>query len=194
MNIEEQNKLFFGKIAGYYDIIFGNWIKKIQIKTIKLAEINNKSRILDAGCGTGNFLSLLENYNIGAYGIDISKEMIKIAKKKLKKPKLKISSAERLNFKSNYFDYIFSIDAFHHFYNKEKAMKSFYRVLKDNGKLIIVDVNFGIFLNKIFKKLEPGNNGIYSKSEMKSIFLRYKLRKIEQRNVGLFTTMTKGVK
>src|SRR3989344_6365125 len=193
MNIEEQNKLFFGKIAGYYDIIFGNWIKKIQIKTIKLAEINNKSRILDAGCGTGNFLSLLENYNIGAYGIDISKEMIKIAKKKLKKPKLKISSAERLNFKSNYFDYIFSIDAFHHFYNKEKAMKSFYRVLKDNGKLIIVDVNFGIFLNKIFKKLEPGNNGIYSKSEMKSIFLRYKLRKIEQRNVGLFTTMTKGV-
>src|SRR3989344_2335204 len=56
--------------------------------------------------------------------------MIKIAKKKLKKPKLKISSAERLNFKSNYFDYIFSIDAFHHFYNKEKAMKSFYRVLR----------------------------------------------------------------
>ena len=120
--------------------------------------------------------------------------MIKIAKNKLKNPKFKISSAERLNFKSNYFDYVFSIDAFHHFFDKEKAMKSFYRVLKDNGKLIIVDVNFGIFLNKIFKKLEPGNNEIYSKSEMESIFLKYKLRKIEQRNVGFFTTMTKGVK
>ena len=55
MDIKKQNEVFFGKIAGYYDIIFGNWIRKTQIKVIKSSKIDKSSKVLDAGCGTGNF-------------------------------------------------------------------------------------------------------------------------------------------
>ena len=146
MDIKKQNEVFFGKIAGYYDIIFGNWIRKTQIKVIKSSKIDKSSKVLDAGCGTGNFLSLLEKDNIKRlYGIDISKEMLKIAKHKLKISKISLSSVESLKFKSNFFDYIFSVDAFHHYSSKEKAMESFHRVLKSGGKLAVVDLTFGDF-------------------------------------------------
>lgn len=194
MDIEKQNKFFFGKIANYYDLIFGNWIRKMQMRVINLVKIKNKSRILDAGCGTGNLLVLLESYDARLYGIDISKEMLRIARNKLHKTKLKLVSVEKLNFKNKFFNYIFSIDAFHHYSNKEKAMENFYRVLKRNGKLVIVDINFGKCLNTIFQKLEPGNNGINSKREMKNIFKQYNFREIEQSKVGIFTIMTLGIK
>lgn len=195
MEIKKQNELFFNKVAYYYDLIFGNWIIKMQTRIIKSAKIRNKSKILDVGCGTGNLLYLLEKYtNAELYGIDISKEMLKIAKKKLRNSNLKLAQVENLKFSKNYFDYIFIVDAFHHFSDKEKVMKNFYRVLKRKGKLIIVDVNFGTFLNNIFQKLEPGNSGIYTKQEMKNIFKQYNFREIEQKKVGMFTTMTVGIK
>ena len=194
MDAEKQSKIFFGRMARYYDFVFGNLMRKMQMRIAKFAKIKGNSRVLDAGCGTGNFLIVLEKYNLELYGIDITKEMLEIAKHKLKRAKLKLVSAEKLNFKDNYFNYVFSIDAFHHYSNKERALGNFYRILKKNGKLIIVDVNFGRFLNKIFQKLEPGNNGVLTKHEMRDIFKRYKFRKIEQRKAGAFTEMTTGIK
>lgn len=194
IDIEKQNKIFFGKIAKYYDIFFGNWIRKIQIKVIKSTKIKKGSKVLDAGCGTGNLLFLLEKNDVELYGIDVSKEMLKIAKYKLKNTKLELSPAENLNFKNNFFDYVFSIDAFHHYFDKEKAMKNFHRVLKRNGKLIIVDVNFGSHLNKVFQKLEPGNNKIYNKNEMRKIFKQYSFKEIKQSKAGMLTVMTVGIK
>ncbi len=193
--IEDKNKNFFDKIARYYDSAFGNWIKKMQSNIIKNSKLKNNARILDAGCGTGNLLSLLEERNsFELYGIDISKEMLGIARKKLRKTKLKIEPVEKLSFKDNFFDYIFSIDAFHHYSDKEKSMNNFYSALKRNGKLIVVDVDFGLYLNKLFHKLEPGNNGIYDTYEMRNLFKRHNFKNIKQNKVGLFTKMTTGIK
>jgi|SRR3989344_4444079 len=194
MEIKRQNEIFFNRIARYYDMAFGNWIRKIQIRVIKSVKIRNKSRILDAGCGTGNLLALLEGYNLKLYGIDTSKEMLKIAKKKLRNSNLRLAQIENLKFKKKYFDYIFSIDAFHHYSDKEEAMETFYRILKKNGKLIIVDVTFGRLLNKTLKKLEPGNSGIYTKSEMENIFKQHNFKCIRRKKVGMLTMMTTGTK
>lgn len=196
--IEQKNKKFFNKIAKYYDRgIFKGWNKKIEKETIEIANIKRNSRILDAGCGIGNLLMLLQGLkkNLKLYGIDISEEMLRIARKKLKnKAKLKLIALEKINFKDNYFDYIFSVDSFHHYANYDSVMRNFHRVLKKNGRLIVVDFNFGFTGNKIFHAIEPGNNKMHSVSEFRELFKRYKFKNIKQKRIGLFSILIMGEK
>ena len=196
-NLEQKNKEFFNKIAGYYDkSIFKNLLFNPVKKAVEFVKVKKNLKILDAGCGTGNLLKILEdkNANLKLYGVDISKEMLKIARKKLKNVKIKLEAAEKLSFKKNYFDYVFSIDAFHHYYNHDLVMKNFYRVLKKDGYLIVVDFSFGMFFNKIFSKIEPGNNEMHTAQEFKELFEDHRFKDIKQKKVGLFSILTIGKK
>lgn len=196
-NLEQKNKEFFDKIAGYYDKrIFKNFLLNPVQKAVEFVNVKKKSKILDAGCGTGNLLKILENENknLELYGVDISKEMLKIARKKLKIAKIKLEAVEKLTFKKDYFDYIFSIDSFHHHYNNRLVMRNFYRILKKEGYLIVVDFSFGIFLNKIFNKIEPGNNEMHTVLEFKELFKKYKFNDIRQKRIGIFNILTIGRK
>jgi ubiquinone/menaquinone biosynthesis C-methylase UbiE len=196
-NLEQKNKEFFNKIAGYYDkSIFKNLLFNPVKKAVEFVKVKKNSKILDAGCGTGNLLKILEdkNKNLRLYGVDISKEMLKIAGKKLKKGIIKLQSAENMNFKKNYFDYVFSIDSFHHYYDNKLVMRNFYRVLKRKGCLIVVDFSFGVFLNKIFNKIEPGNNEMHTALEFKELFKEYKFKDVRQKKSGIFNILTIGRK
>ncbi len=190
-----ENKAFFNKLAKNYDDLFGNYIKKMQLKLINHVNIKNNSNVLDVGCGTGNFLKILEdsNKNLNLYGIDISEKMLKIAKNKLKNTKLFINQAEKINSKEK-FDYIFTTDAFHHLSNREMFVKKSYKALKKQGTIIIADLSFGKFLNYIFSKIEPGNTGILSPEQIKQLLIKNKFKSIKQKKVGLFTFMTIGKK
>ena len=195
--LEEKNRKFFNKLASRYDAkIFKKWQENIRKRIIKKAEIKKNSKILDAGCGTGELLYILsKNKKLKLYGIDVSEEMLKIAGKKLgKKTKLSMSSVENVNFKNNSFDYIFSEDAFHHYANYGLVMKNFYRILKKGGKLIVVDFNFGAILNKVFHWLEPGNNKMHSKKEFIELFKKYGFKRIKQKKINLIQVLTIGIK
>ena len=167
----------------------------MQLKLINHVNIKNNSNVLDVGCGTGNFLKILEdsNKNLNLYGIDISEKMLKIAKNKLKNTKLFINQAEKINSKEK-FDYIFTTDAFHHLSNREMFVKKSYKALKKQGTIIIADLSFGKFLNYIFSKIEPGNTGILSPEQIKQLLIKNKFKSIKQKKVGLFTFMTIGKK
>ena len=190
------NVKFFNKIANYYDFfLMKKLFTLVQKKVINYLNIKKNSRILDIGCGTGNFLSILEkkNKNLKLYGIDISKEMLKIAETRLKSSTLLINSAEEIKFK-NEFDYVFSTEAFHHFSNQEKAVKNFYNALKKNGKLIIADVEMGFIFNFIFHIIEPGNNKMSSREEFRNLFKENNFKNIKQKRILLIFLMTIGEK
>lgn len=196
-NLLEENRRFFGKWAKYYDQgLSGFWLNKLVKKTLEFINIKESAKILDAGCGTGNLLFLLtkQGKKLKLYGTDITPEMLNIARAKLKhRAKLKLMSVEKLKFKKNYFDYIFSTEAFHHYTDQNKAMENFYRVLEKNGKLIIVDLDFGVF-NSLIHKIEPGNTKMNSAEDFKKIFKDHKFRNIKQKRIGLFAILTTGEK
>ncbi|MEK6935603.1 MAG: class I SAM-dependent methyltransferase [Nanoarchaeota archaeon] len=196
-NLTEKNRKFFDMVARYYDSgILKAWLNGILERAWRQIKVNNNSKILDAGCGTGNFLKILEDENksLELYGIDISSQMLKIAKNKLKnKAKLSLVAVEKIKYK-NKFDYIFSAEAFHHYENQDKAMENFNIALKKKGKLIIVDLSFGRILNWLFNKIEPGNSKMNSSSDFLKIFKLYKFRNIKQKRLGLFVIMTIGEK
>ncbi|MBS3078730.1 class I SAM-dependent methyltransferase [Candidatus Pacearchaeota archaeon] len=192
----DKNKKFFNKIARYYDNkIFLKYLTNSQNKMLDFIKIKENSKILDAGCGTGNLLHLLEKQNkkYNLSGIDISEEMLKIAKKKLINVKLKLQSTENIYFKES-FDYVFSTEAFHHYSDYNLIMENFNKILKKDGKLIVLDFDFGFLLNKIFHSIEPGNSKMHSPEEFKRLFKQYRFKNVMQKRINLFLLLTIGKK
>ena len=198
MEIKEINRRFFDLWARFYDYSFfvKPWLLYIQKKTVVEIKLKDNIKILDVGCGTGDSLIYLYNKNqkLKLFGIDISKNMLKIARKKLgNKAILKFSDVEKIQFENNFFDYVINTEAFHHFPNPNKAIKEMSRVLKKKGKLIITDINFySNFIHWLFKKIEPGHVKIYNEKEFQKAFEKNKLKVIKQKRIGLFAILTLG--
>jgi SAM-dependent methyltransferase len=113
--------------------------------------ITNKSRILDAGCGTGQTAAYLyQHYFAKVVGIEINPIMIEKAKRRFHSLNLPIKlvqgSIEKLPFKDNTFDFILS-ESVLAFVDKPTAIREFFRVLKKGGRLIANEMTINSKLN-----------------------------------------------
>tara|TARA_B100001540_G_scaffold314816_1_gene340579 strand:- start:2182 stop:2844 length:663 start_codon:yes stop_codon:yes gene_type:complete len=99
---------------GGYKYIADRW-KSVALKLIKLYKLTNKSKILDVGCGKGFLLYEIKQIlpKINITGIDISSYGLKKSKKEITKYLFKKDIRKSLNFKSNQFDLVFSINTLH---------------------------------------------------------------------------------
>jgi len=98
--------------------------------------------LLDAGCGTAPMLSLLvKEFPDKQYtGLDLTPEMIEVAKKKnLPNTTLVVGDCENLPFEDNSFDIVINSQSFHHYPNPQDFFNSVYRVLKPGGCLVLRD-------------------------------------------------------
>ena len=73
---------------------------------VKKYKLENDSKILDIGCGTGKYTNLLTKEGMDVIGVDISSSAIEIAKKSYPKSKFKVGDATNLDFPKNNFDVI----------------------------------------------------------------------------------------
>jgi len=113
-------------------------------KIIEFFRKNNVKMVLDLGCGTGGHMVCLVKHGFKVYGIDISEEGIKVAKKLLEennlKADLKVGSVyKKLPYKDNFFDAIISIRVIHHAGIKDirKLINEIKRILKPNVLIFI---------------------------------------------------------
>ena len=117
------------------------------IKTLK------GQNVADLGCGEGYCSSKFQKLGANKiYGIDISNEMVRLAKKRnINKALFKRATITNTKLKSNFFDKVFVIFVFNYLKKKEmlKACKEIYRITKKNGKIYItVPHPFYPFLSK----------------------------------------------
>ncbi|MBI3485824.1 class I SAM-dependent methyltransferase [Candidatus Daviesbacteria bacterium] len=113
-------------------------------KLLKLCEDSNF--ILDMGCGEGTRINLILatiNTSPQAYGIDVNKLAIEKARKQYPKINFTKGNLEKLPFKDNFFDLVYSAYVFEHLMNPETVMEEARRVLKPKGMLVIIAPNFG---------------------------------------------------
>ena len=101
--------------------------------------------LLDVGCGTGFLIDLLAKEKKAAYtGLDLSEEMVKVAREKqINGADFITGSSERLPFSDAGFDVVTCSQSFHHYPHPEKAMQEAYRVLKKGGLYILSDTGIG---------------------------------------------------
>lgn len=110
-------------------------------ETCKILNLKGNERILDVGCGNGDFLIYLRDkgHKGELRGIDPSSGMISEAEKigKSKEIKFELGNVEDLRFNDNYFDVIICKHVLYHFNSIEKGISEIDRVLKSKGYLII---------------------------------------------------------
>ena len=112
----KMKKVNYNEISSKYDNRYNEdqWsnIKEKLLETISLNEYNN---ILEVGCGTGYWLNAIKALNVNCFGLDYSIGMLKEAKSKKRCGNLINGDANALPFKNNKFDFIFCMNALHHF-------------------------------------------------------------------------------
>jgi ubiquinone/menaquinone biosynthesis C-methylase UbiE len=102
-------------------------------------------RILDIGCGTCAFAArVLERFPTShVWGVDLSEGMLERCRKRrlAAKGQLHLAQAdsERLPFKDNVFDAVACTHSFHHYPHQERVLAEMHRVLRPDGKLLIID-------------------------------------------------------
>ena len=80
----------------------------IEIPAIKKIIKNVKSKkVLDVGCATGTHSKILAEKGAAVYGLDISEEMIRLAKTKVPKGKFIVADMKELPFPKEMFDVVF---------------------------------------------------------------------------------------
>lgn len=132
----------YASLAPNYDRRWSFYINATLRETLKRLDINPTDRILDIGCGTGSLLqAITEGYPlVKVVGVDLSIEMLKIARnKQIKDSALIASQAKCLPFRSNSFDVVVSCNAFHYLRKPEKCLVEIARVLKPQGRIVITD-------------------------------------------------------
>jgi ubiquinone/menaquinone biosynthesis C-methylase UbiE len=138
-------------------------------------ELSGDEVILDIACGTGELERILvNNYpNLNIIGVDISEKMLDVAKSKFPNSQqiefLK-ASANSLPFPDSSFDTIISASAFHYFNNPVNALQEMKRVLKPNGKVIIMDwcrdFWFCQILDLFLKLTDPAHKNCHTQQEL----------------------------
>ena len=165
---------FFDSQAPMWD---AEMIKDDRIVNIILdnAGIKKGTRVLDVACGTGVlFPDLLERGAL-VTGIDISAEMIKIAKTKFRDKKIKIICGDVECMESEeLFDSVVVYNAFPHFSDPEKLIDELAALTKPGGYLTVAH---GMSRDKIDARHNGSarriSNGLMPAEELADLFRKY---------------------
>lgn len=152
---ESREKRHFNALAKGYEVRYGykdkfteyKIAKKVKqfIGLVRSAYGGKKITVLEIGCGTGAYtLEIAPKLpKARILAIDISNEMVKIAKRKRKKNNnihFRVSSAYRTKFKDESIDVVCGFYVLHHL-DFKAVKKEIYRVLKPGGLVYFYEPN-----------------------------------------------------
>ena len=147
------------KFPNYDDIDdFGSLLDKSSRSTFfrKLdEEIPMFSKILEAGCGTGQLSLFLSRFKRQIYSIDLSSGSLSLGEKFRKKNNIENlfflkMSIFNMFFQKNFFDVIISNGVLHHTKNAEEAFYELTKYLKKDGYIVIgLYHKYGRFFTKV---------------------------------------------
>jgi len=120
-------------------------INRVMRLFINFVKDSSNLRVLELGCGTGTFTLPLAKEHFSITGIDLVKELLKMARKFFLEEKFSIPliacDAENLPFKESSFDIVFCSYFLHHFPSIEEVLKEINRVLKPDGRFFVLEAN-----------------------------------------------------
>lgn len=145
----------WGKVSSEYAKYRDIYPREFYRKIIDLGLCMDGQKILDIGTGTGVLPRNLYSYGGKWTGTDISAEQIEQAKKLSVGMNIdySVSAAENIDFPDDAFDVITACQCFWYF-NHDKIVPKLYRMLKPNGKLLILCMEWLPYEDEVAGKSE----------------------------------------
>lgn len=130
----------YNKIAKKYSEVFDIDFSDSSYLDEFLSYIHTGKRILDLGCGTGRITAYYGGKGFDVVGVDLSREMLDIARKKYPKIDFRLDDIRKINFLENKFDAISFSYSFFHLEEKDvlSVLDKINKILKSNGVLFLV--------------------------------------------------------
>lgn len=137
----ETKKQFFDRQARDWHEYHTPDVVQRTREIISSLRIGESETIMEAGCGNGYLFPIMKE-SVGdrgtIVGIDISLEMLKLARDTDSRALVVNARAEAIPLKPAYFDRAIALASFPHFADKHGALKEICRVLKPGGKFNII--------------------------------------------------------
>jgi ubiquinone/menaquinone biosynthesis C-methylase UbiE len=172
----------------YYD-----WLKQILKKHLKNPE---EQTILEIGCGTGDVLAYLNPKE--GIGIDISENMISLAKEKYETwQNLSFEAGQGETYKTTKrFDAIIMPDVIEHLADVKKTLKQLYKICDPKTKLIITMINpvwepILMLGEKLGKKMPEGPHNRITYGKLKKTASEVGFKVIEREKYVCFPVFIK---
>jgi ubiquinone/menaquinone biosynthesis C-methylase UbiE len=100
------------------------------------AGIHPGSKVLELGCGTGNYICAIgSRIGCSAWGLDPSGVMLSTARSKQPQFTWICAPAENLGLTDLQFDFVFNVDAVHHFQDRARVFRGIAHVLLPTGSV-----------------------------------------------------------
>jgi demethylmenaquinone methyltransferase / 2-methoxy-6-polyprenyl-1,4-benzoquinol methylase len=178
------NQLFDRGAAHYDGVVDWGFLHSgasYRRRTLRKYGLAPGQKLLDVACGTG--LVAVEAAKVmgsadGITGLDPSEGMLAVARTKLA-AQFVVGRAEQLPFPAASFDFLTMGYALRHVTNLEQTFREFDRVLKPNGRLLILEVTkptgwLGSRLFRLyFSRVYPGLTFLFTRSKDAREMMRY---------------------
>ncbi len=158
---------------GWYESILGAFVDQVETElAFDLFRPQKAEKVLDIGCGTGNFSLKLAQKGCLVVGIDVSEPMLDKAREKAEKAELEINFAKQdaanLEFPAESFDGVFSITAFEFMADYKKTFSEMMRVLKPGGKLLIGTIRRDSDWGRLYQQMAEKEDSVFRYAQFKT--------------------------
>lgn len=192
MPLEDAIRQEYSRLAPAYDARWARYVRESTRFALDALPVGPRLRLLDVGCGTGYLLeqALEREPSISAVGLDLSREMLSIARARLgSRVPLVEGSAERLPFSDSAFDVVVTNSALHYLQEPEPALRELSRILRGGGTLVVADwsadrlpVRLVVLLLRLFRR--PVGQ-VYRARELRAVLERNGFEHAREAHRGL---------
>jgi ubiquinone/menaquinone biosynthesis C-methylase UbiE len=162
----QASRFDFSRVAerydDWYESALGSLYDRLEKRAVDkfLIERRYEGQLLEVGCGTGHWSEYFSSRGFAVTGIDISGEMIKVAKNKhIANAQFEIADGENLPFAAQSFDIAAAITTLEFTPNPAKMLSEMARCVKKNGWIIAGVLNS---LNSFNQKRKGNPGSVYS--------------------------------
>lgn len=158
----------------WYETSMGRFVDMIETNlAFKLFNVHPGMKLLDVGCGTGNFSIKLTEMGCIVTGIDISDKMLNAARKKAEEKGLNIDFRNmdlyNLEFEDEQFDGVFSMAAFEFIAQPERALDELLRVVKKGGQVLVGTISRDSSWGRMYLSDELQKNSVFKYAHFKTL-------------------------
>ncbi len=127
--------------ADDYDVFTPQASARLVEAFVELTGLQPSARVIDLGCGSGTFTTLLARAGYDCVGLDISAKLLEVGRRKHPRIEFVAGDIEHLPFPAETFDGALLSGVVHHFPDPSPCAREIFRLLRPGGRFLAFDPN-----------------------------------------------------